>query len=46
MASVMTVKSAKETPLKAPENLTVLGLLRCERKETKKRGWFDSFFKE
>lgn len=46
MASVVTVKSAKETPLKAPENLTVLGLLRCERKETKKRGWFDSFFKE
>ena len=44
MASVVTVKSAKETPLKAPENLTVLGLLRCERKETKKRGWFDSFF--
>lgn len=46
MASVVTIKSAKETPLKAPENLTVLGLLRCERKETKKRGWFDSFFKE
>lgn len=46
MASVTTVKSAKETPLKTPENFTALGLLRCERKETKKRGWFDSFFKE
>lgn len=46
MASVSTVKSAKETPLKTPENFTALGLLRCERKEPKKRGWFDSFFKE
>lgn len=46
MASVSTVKFAKETPLKTPENFTALGLLRCERKEPKKRGWFDSFFKE
>ena len=46
MASVSTVKLAKETPLKTPENFTALGLLRCERKEPKKRGWFDSFFKE
>lgn len=46
MVSVSTVKSAKEIPLKTPENFTALGLLRCERKEPKRRGWFDSFFKE
>lgn len=46
MAGVVSVRYTKESPLKAPENFTALGLLRCERKETKKRGWFDSFFKE